>query len=123
MRVKVYTESIRSCLLYGCETWAMRAGRESKMERTEMRMIRWMCCICLKERQPSTELGRCIGIEAIGDVMRRGRTRWHGHVERKDDAVYVMTCTRMVVDGKASVGRPRKTWQNTLVCRHASAES
>ena len=57
------------------------------------------------------------------DVMRRGRTRWHGHVKRKDDADYVMTCTRMVVEGKASVGRPRKTWQNTLVCRHLSAES
>ena len=46
--------------------------------------------------------------------MRRGRLGWHGHVKRKDDADYVMTCTRMVVEGKASVGRPRKTWQNTL---------
>ena len=74
MRVKVYTESIRSCLLYGCETWAMRAGRESKMERTEMRMIRWMCRVSLKERQPSTELRRCIGIEALGRCYEKRQT-------------------------------------------------
>ena len=35
---------------------------------------------------------------------------WHGHVERKDDTDYVKACTRLMVKGKASVGRPRKTW-------------
>ena len=59
------------------------------MERTEMRMIRWMCGVSLKETQPSTELRRRLGIDAIGDVMRRGRLRWHEHVERKADADYV----------------------------------
>ena len=88
----------------------MRAELETKMERTEMRMIRWMCGVSLKERQPSTELG----VEAVGDVMRRGRLRWHRLVERKDDADYVKAYTRLVVEGKASVGRPRKTWQDTL---------
>ena len=40
--------------------------------------------------------------------------RWRGHVERKDDADYVKACTRLVMEGKAPVGRPRKTWQNTM---------
>ena len=35
-------------------------------------------------------------------------------MERKDDADYVKACTRLVVEGKALVGRPSKTWQNTL---------
>ena len=57
--------------LYGCETWAMRAELESKMERTEMKMTGW---ISLKDRQPSTELrDACLAVEATGDVMRRGR--------------------------------------------------
>ena len=58
------------------------------MERTEMRMIRWTCGVSLKERQPSTERRRRLGVETIGDVMRR--LRWHGHVERKDDTDYVI---------------------------------
>ena len=54
MKGQVYRVCIRS-LLYGCETWAMRAELESKMERTEMRMIKWMCRVSLKEIQPTTE--------------------------------------------------------------------
>ena len=70
---------------------------------------------CFPERrQPSTELRRRLDVESIGDVMRRGRLRWHGHVERKAGADYVKACTRLVVKGKAPVGRPRKTGQNTL---------
>ena len=40
--------------------------------------------------------------------------RWHGHVERKDDADYVKGCSKLVVEGKMPVGRPRKTSQNAL---------
>ena len=50
----------------------MRAELESKMERTETRMIRWMCGVSLRERQPGTELRRCLGVEAIGDVTDIG---------------------------------------------------
>ena len=112
---QVYMACIISCLLYGCQTWAMRVELESKTEMMEMRMVRWMCGVSPKERQPSTELRRRLGVEATGDVMRRGRLRWHGHVERKHNADYVKTCTRLVVEGKAPVVRPRKTWQNTHV--------
>ena len=102
----------------------MRAELESMMERTEMRMIRWMCGVSLKERQPSTELRRKLDIEAIGDVMRRCRLRWHGHVERKGHADYVNAHARLVEEGKVPVGRLKKTWQNTqCVCRLASAKS
>ena len=69
--------------------------------KTEMRMIGWLCGVSLKERQPSTELRRRLGVEEIGDVMRRFRLSWwHGHVERKDDGDYVKACTRLVVEGK-----------------------
>ena len=55
-----------------------RAGVKDGQD--EMRVIRWMCGVSLIERQPSTELRRRRGVEAIVGVMRRGRLRWHGHV-------------------------------------------
>ena len=64
-----------------------------------MRMIRWMCGVSLKERQPSTELRRRLSVEAIGDVMRRCRLSWHGHGERKpsqNDGNFVKACTGKV---------------------------
>ena len=80
----------------------MRAELDSQMDGTEMRMIRWMCGgVSPKERQPSAELGRHLGVEATGDVMRRCRLMWHGHVERKDDANCVEGGTRLVVEETA----------------------
>ncbi len=67
--------------------------------KTEMRMIRWMCGVSLKERQPSSGLRRRLGVEAIGDVMRlrRFRLRLHSHVERKDYADCVKACAKLVL--------------------------
>ena len=81
-------------------------------------------CICVADHTLHGSIPQQLplGVAPIGDVLRRYRLRWHGHVERRDDADYVKACTRLVVEGKTSVDRPRKTWQNT-VCRHASAES
>ena len=87
-------------------------------------MIRGMCGVSLKERQSSTELRRNLDIEAIADVMRRCRLRWHGHVERNGYADYVKAHARLVVERTDPVGRPKKTWQNTqCVYRLASAKS
>lgn len=92
----------------------MRTDHDTRMERVEMRMVRWMCGASLSDRQPSAELRRRVGVEAIGDVIRRSRLRWYGHVERKDDEDWVKGCTKLVVEGTAPVGRPRKTWQNSV---------
>ena len=66
--------------------------------KTEMRMIRWMCGVSLKERQPSTELQTLVSVEAIVDVMRRcSRLRWHRHVQRNGDADCVKACAKLVL--------------------------
>ena len=66
---------------------------------------------CFPEiKTASTVPRRRLGVEAIGDVMRRSRLKWHGHVERKGDADCVKACVRLL----APVSWPRKTSQNTL---------
>ena len=85
-----------------------------QLERTEMRMIRWMCGTSLSERIPSKELRKWLGIEAVGDVIRRTRLRWYGHVERKDDADWVKACSHLEVEGTVPPGRPKKTWKAIL---------
>ena len=53
---RVYETCVRSTMLYGSETWAMKAEQETRFERTEMRMVRWMCGVSLKEKKTSAEL-------------------------------------------------------------------
>ena len=76
-------------MTYASETWAMMADQLAKLERTEMRMIRWMCGVTLKDRNTNTELRKMVNVEPITDVIRRGRLRWIGHVVRKKDSDWV----------------------------------
>ena len=82
--------------------------------KTEMRMSRWMCGVSLKERQHSTELRRRLGLDAIGDVTKRGRLWSHGHImERKSDAPCVKACAWLLLEGIV-LPTWRKTWQTTV---------
>ena len=77
-----------------------RAGiKDGKEEEDEV----W--CFHMNERQSSTEQIRRLRVEAIGGVMRKCRLRWHGGLDRKDDADYVKPCARMMVAGKRTPGR------------------
>ena len=54
-----------------------------RLERTERMMVRWMCGVTLKSRMSSEKLNARLGIEAVSEVVRRGRLRWYGHLEQK----------------------------------------
>ena len=73
MKGKVYTAYVRSCLLYGCETWVMMTEHNMQIEGAEMRMVRWMCGASFSYRVSSSKLMSAVGVDAIGDVIRRGK--------------------------------------------------
>ena len=53
MRGRLYSSCVQSSMLHGSETWPVR--KENVVALTEMRMVRWMCGIKLKDRLPSKE--------------------------------------------------------------------
>ena len=114
MKGEMYRTCVRSAMLYGSETWAMRVEDQRRMERAEMRMLRWMCGVSLAEGRTNEDVRRLVGVEPIEEVMRRGRLRWYGHVERMGDEDWVKRCRDMEVAGKRARGRPRKTWMETV---------
>ena len=63
----------------------MKIDDNKKLERAERMMVRHMCGVTLRDMKSSDELRRKLGIESVTEVVRRGRLRWFGHVERKDD--------------------------------------
>ena len=71
--------------MYGSETWLMKVEDKQRLERTEKMMVRWMCGVTLKNRITSEELRNRLSIEAVTEIVRRGRFRWFEHVDRKAD--------------------------------------
>ena len=110
----VYSACVQSVLIYGTETWAMKADDLRSLERTERMMVRWMCGVSLKDRKRSEDLCNLLGINCVADVVRRGRLRWFGHLERKSVDDWVSACRGLVVEGTRGRGRSRKTWEQCV---------
>jgi hypothetical protein len=56
LKGKVCASCVRSCMIYGSETWPMKKESETKFETTEMRMIQRMCGVSLRDKKTSSEL-------------------------------------------------------------------
>ena len=64
-------------MTYGTETRPLRVDVGLKFERTEMKMIRWMCVVSTKDRRTSKELRKLVGLEPITTLIRGDRLRWY----------------------------------------------
>ena len=71
----------------GLKPWATRKVNLQSLERTERMMVRWMCGVSLNDRKRSADLCSLLGEQSVDEVVRRGRLRWIGHVERKSGMI------------------------------------
>jgi hypothetical protein len=115
MKGKVYEACVRSCMMYGCETWPMRKDLEMRMLRTEMRMVRRMCGVQLNTDKSDTEVRELFGLELMTTSLRKKRLRWFGHVMRKDENDWVKkSYSGWEVEGSRARGRPKQSWASTI---------
>ena len=77
-------------------------------------MIRKMCVISLKDRRTNEKLRRLVGVEPVTTFIRGGRLRWYGPVMRNGDEDWMKKCMEYRVEGRRPVGRPRKTWLESV---------
>jgi len=73
IRGRLYSSCVRSSMLHGSETWPIMEENEVALQQAEMRMVRWMCGIKLKDRFPSRELRERLGIDDIALVLQQNR--------------------------------------------------
>jgi len=52
-RGRLYNSCVRSRMLHGSETWPVRKEGKVAFHRAEMRMVRWMCNVKVKDGVPS----------------------------------------------------------------------
>jgi hypothetical protein len=114
LKGKIYVSCIRPSLIYASETWAMKEMEVARLVRVERQMVRRMCGFSLWNKKKSEELLGMLGLESVGNILRRGRLRWFGHVERKRDDDWVKGCVFYEAEGKRPRGRPVKKWMDNI---------
>ena len=82
LKVKIYLpdSDIKPTMLHGAECWAMRKKEEHLLNMTEMRMLRWIQGICLKDHVRSEEIRKRLNIMPIVDQVTKRRLSLYGHI-------------------------------------------
>ncbi len=112
LRAKIYTAVVRPVLLHDAEAWALRKKEEKQLERTEMRMLRWLTGVSLRERRRNEDIRREAGVVSITEKARETHLRWYGHETRMQEANPVKVAWRNEVEGRRTRGRQRMRWRD-----------
>ena len=113
-RALAYKIYIRSALIYGSETWALKATDESALLRTELRMLRWMIGGANNPNKSEKLVREATNVESIVAAIQNHRLKWYGHVMRRKDECWIRKCLTMDVEGKRERGRPAKCWMDLV---------
>ena len=71
LKGKIYDACVQRVLVYGSETWAIKAEDLARLRRAERMMVRRMCGVSLKDRKRSDELLNRLGIECVENKIQR----------------------------------------------------
>ena len=114
LKTKLYETVIRPVLTYGAECWTMGKKEEQILETTEMRMLRRIYGVTLRDKCRSRDIRKELNVGDIREKVREIRLRWFGHIQRMERENPVREAMDMVVEGKRPRGRPRRKWSDVI---------
>ena len=114
VRGLVYNSCVRSVLLYGSETWAVKVENINRLTRNDNSMIRWTSSAKLSDRKSMSELRHFLGLLGVAEVVRWGRLRWYGHLMRMNPDNWPREILDYQIEGSYSHGRPSKRWLDCI---------
>ena len=118
---RLHSCCVRSSMLHGSETWPVRKENEVALQCAEMRMVRRICNVKVKDSVLSKELRERLGIDDIILILQQNRLQWYGHVLQKEDTDWSKKSMEYEVEGSRPGGRPKRTWSRLCkkIAKHA----
>ena len=84
-----------------------------KMEVAEMKMLRWMCGVASLDKIRNAKIRGTTKVGEISKKVQERRTRWYGHVMRRDEEYVGKRAMSIEVRGSRR-GRPKKRWADCV---------
>ena len=85
VRCSIYKTIVQATLLYGCETWAVTQALLQSLDTFQMRCLRRICHVSLRERRTNQSILEQCHMNSVKALVSYRRLRWLGHVARMDD--------------------------------------
>ena len=110
-KVTVYEAVVIPTLTYGCETWVLKEKEKSRLQATEMRVLRKITGVSRLDHIRNETVRERLGLEPVLKKVERRSECWKEKVESRKGSVVEKVLTGEGV-GKRPRGRPRKRWRD-----------
>lgn len=113
-KIQIYRACVVSTLLYGSESWTLRAAQERKLNAFHMRCLRRILNITWQDKVPNSTVLERANYTSMYTLLKQRRMRWLGHVVRMDDGrIPKDLLYGELVQGKRPTGRPQLRYKDT----------
>ena len=117
LKVKLYTTVLRPEQLYGLEPCALTRKEEMILETSEMRMLRRIIGVSLRDKKRNDEIRKELEVCIITATARENRLRWFGHLHRVEYRKPAKNIMSIEVNGKR--GREDQERDGRITSREA----
>ena len=104
-------------LTYGCEVWVLPERVKSRLQATEMRMLRKIAGVSRLDHVRNETVRERLRLEPVLTKVERRRECWKENVESRKGSVVAKVLAGEGV-GKRPRGRPRKRWRDPSEYRY-----
>ena len=113
---RIYQAIVRTSLLYGCETWAVTASDQRKLEVFDNDCLRRILRVRRIDHVPVITLRRTCHLISVPSLLLQRRLRWFGHVSRRpqDELLHRALHISPDVSWRRRPGGQLKTWSTTI---------
>ena len=113
IKVRLFTSTVESILLYASETWTLTKNLERQLDGCYTRMLRMALIISWKRHLTNRELYR--GLPTVPEKIRKRRLRLAGHCVRHQEEIASDLVLWQPADGQTNRGRPKMTFIKVLL--------
>ncbi|XP_073670704.1 uncharacterized protein [Paramisgurnus dabryanus] len=114
-KLRILESSVKSILLYGCETWGLTQLNIKKLQTFINSRLRFILGIWWPRKISNQDLLEKVGQEPVEITIRRRKWRWIGHTLRKPPASITRAALEWNPQGKRRRGRPRLSWRRGVI--------
>ena len=115
LKMRLFKALIVPIAIYGAETWTLKAEDSRRLEVFEMRCLRAIRGVTLRDRLRNDDIREQLGaMPTITKVIRERRLRWFGHVMRRPEGSILNIAYRGDFVAPRPRGRPPKIWKDQI---------
>ncbi|XP_045475000.1 uncharacterized protein LOC123680922 [Harmonia axyridis] len=109
-KVRLYKAMVRPIMTYAVETRAETERTKQKLRTIEMRILRRISGVTLRDRQTNKSIRQRTGVQDVVKWSRQRRRDWRDHVDRMESDRIAYICKNEQPRGRRKPGRPPKRW-------------